>query len=117
MNNEKYLPVGTVVLLKGGKKRVMVIGFVAIGENNPDLAFDYVGCLYPEGLISSDKNLMFNHDQIERIDYLGLIDDEEKQYKAKLKDYVENGLKESKEDSIEIPISLQDQIEKLDIME
>ena len=37
MNYEKYLPVGTVVLLKGGKKRAMVTGFCSIsGEENHD---------------------------------------------------------------------------------
>ncbi|HIR49231.1 MAG TPA: DUF4176 domain-containing protein, partial [Candidatus Faecimonas gallistercoris] len=27
MQAEKYLPIGTVVMLKGGKKRAMIIGF------------------------------------------------------------------------------------------
>jgi len=29
MNREKYLPIGSVVLLKDAKKRVMITGFAA----------------------------------------------------------------------------------------
>ena len=34
MNNslDKFLPVGSVVLLSGGKKRVMITGYVAVGK-------------------------------------------------------------------------------------
>ena len=33
---EKYLPIGTVVMLKGGTKRVMISGFCAIdGVSSP----------------------------------------------------------------------------------
>ncbi len=82
--NEKYLPIGTVVLLKGATKRIMICGFCCRNENDNDKIFDYVGCLSPEGFISSDKNLLFNHDQIDKIINMGLIDDEEKEFKEKL---------------------------------
>lgn len=81
---EKYLPIGTVVLLKGATKRVMICGFCCRSESDNDKVFDYVGCLSPEGFISSDKNLLFNHDQIDKIISMGLVDDEEKEFKEKL---------------------------------
>ena len=84
MNREKYLPIGSVVLLKTAKKRIMVTGFVAKAQETGDKVFDYMGCLYPEGVISSDKNLLFNHDQIDKIYYLGYSDEEEKIFKGKL---------------------------------
>ena len=84
MNYEKYLPIGTVVMLKGGKKRAMITGFCLIPEETKDKVFDYSGCLYPEGFISSKQTLLFNHEQIEKVYHLGLIDDEEKQFKQKL---------------------------------
>jgi hypothetical protein len=80
----KYLPIGTVVLLKGGSKRIMICGFCCHGTGENDKLFDYVGCLSPEGFISSDKNLLFNHDQIEKIISMGFVDEEEKQFKEKL---------------------------------
>ena len=81
---EKFLPVGSVVLLKGGKKRVMVIGFCAMSKENEGKIFDYSGCLYPEGLIASNQTCLFNHDQIEKVFFKGFVDNEETEFKNKL---------------------------------
>ena len=86
---KKFLPIGTVVLLKNGKKRAMITGFCCIDQKDTTKVFDYTGCLYPEGTISSDKNLIFNHDQIDKIYHFGLIDEEEKQFKEKLNSLVQ----------------------------
>ncbi len=86
---KKFLPIGTVVLLKNGKKRAMITGFCCIDQKDTTKVFDYTGCLYPEGTISSDKNLLFNHDQIDKIYHFGLIDEEEKQFKEKLNSLVQ----------------------------
>lgn len=83
MNFNKYLPIGTVVLLKNAKKKVMITGFCSTTENNNEV-FDYTGCLYPEGFLSSEQILLFNHDKIEKIYYMGLVDEEEKIFKDKL---------------------------------
>lgn len=88
-NMEKYLPVGTVVLLKNGKKRVMVTGFLATAPETNGKMFDYMGCLYPEGVISSDKNLLFNHGQIDKVFHMGYVDEEWKEFETKVKDLVE----------------------------
>ena len=85
MNVEKYLPIGSVVLLKNGKKRVMVTGFVAVAKETKDRIFNYMGCLYPEGVISSDKNLLFDHDQIDKIYYMGYRDEEWQKVEDKIK--------------------------------
>lgn len=90
MNYEKYLPIGTVVMLKNGKKRAMITGFCSISGDNKEQVFDYSGCLYPEGFLSSNQTLLFNHEQIEKIYYVGLIDEEEKQFKEKLKAMLQN---------------------------
>lgn len=81
---KKYLPIGTVVMLKGGTKRVMITGFCPIPENEKDKIWDYSGCMYPEGFLSSKQTCLFNHDQIEHIYHMGLIDEEEKNFKEKL---------------------------------
>ena len=81
---DKYLPIGSVVMLNNAKKRVMIIGFKLINKNDENKQFDYVGVLYPEGMVDLGYNMLFNHDQIEKIYYLGLIDDEEKEFKKKL---------------------------------
>lgn len=95
---EKYLPIGTVVLLKDGKKRIMITGFCCYGDKEENKKiFDYSGCIYPEGVISSNKVLLFNHDQIAQIYYLGYADEEEKKFKEKLKSVIDK-LKEKEID-------------------
>ncbi len=81
---EKYLPIGTVVLLKGGKKRAMITGFCSVAQENQEKIYDYSGCVYPEGYLSSNQVCLFDHDQIDKIFFLGYEDDEEKAFKEKL---------------------------------
>ena len=86
MKLEKYLPVGTVVLLKEAKKRIMIIGYLPVNKEDENKVYDYAGCLYPEGIISSDKTLLFNHDQIEEIYFLGCNDGETADFLKQLKE-------------------------------
>lgn len=88
MNYGKYLPIGTVVMLKGGRKRAMITGFCSISGEDKSKVFDYSGCLYPEGFLSSNQTLLFNHEQIEKVFHFGLIDEEEKQFKQKLNEMI-----------------------------
>lgn len=83
MTQEKFLPIGTVVLLKEGKKRMMITGFMA-SIDNKDI-YDYSGCLYPEGFLSSDQICLFNHEQIDKVYSLGYQDDESKEFMENLK--------------------------------
>ena len=85
MKYEKYLPIGTVVMLKGGSKRAMITGFCSVSDKDDKKVYDYSGCLYPEGFLSSNQTLLFDHEQIDKLYYIGLIDDEEKKFKEKLK--------------------------------
>lgn len=63
MNNMKdLLPIGSVVALKDTDKALMIIGIL---PRNGETVRDYVGVLYPEGFISSDMFLVFDHKDIE----------------------------------------------------
>jgi len=84
MQREKYLPIGSVVLLKGGKKRAMITGFCSVAQEKTDKIFDYSGCVYPEGYLSSNQVCLFDHDQIDKIFFIGYEDEEEKIFKEKL---------------------------------
>lgn len=92
MNNigEKYLPLGTVVLLEGGTKRVMITGFATASSDDPDLIYDYAGCMYPQGFITSNQTVLFDHDQIQKIYHFGLIDPEWVEFQSNLKKFLEN---------------------------
>jgi hypothetical protein len=82
---DKYLPIGTVVILKKATKRLMITGFCAVTEKEPNKTYDYCGCLYPEGIIASDENFIFNHEQIDKVYFLGFSDDNEKKFKEAMK--------------------------------
>lgn len=96
--DSKYLPIGTVVMLKDGRKRVMIIGFGAVQANNKNKIWDYTGCLYPEGFLAANKICMFDNEQIAQVHYLGLAEDEEeKAFKQKLNE-ISNLIKKEKTD-------------------
>lgn len=86
---EKYLPIGSVVTLKDATKKIMVIGYCPV-EKEHNQMYDYSACLYPEGVIDSNRMLLFNHDQIATIHFIGLEDEEQKQNNEKLKGLVNN---------------------------
>lgn len=87
---EKYLPLGSVVLLNEATKKVMITGFCMKGDQNNEKIFDYVGCLYPEGIINTEQNLLFNHKDIKQIFAIGYSDEEDKQFKSKLLEELKN---------------------------
>lgn len=78
------LPIGTVVLLEGGTRKVMICGYSSkSAEDNK--VYDYNGCIFPEGFMENIYCL-FNHDQIETVYYEGLKNEE-------FEEYMENGIK------------------------
>lgn len=92
MENEevkgKYLPLGTIVLLKGGKKELMIMSYCVIptgtafdknGEVKEAMMLDYGACPYPEGMVSSEQIFAFNHEQIEKVCFMGYETEQHKQ--------------------------------------
>lgn len=74
----EYLPIGSIVLLEGGVKKLMVIGImedISVGGEKRN-EYDYIGVLYPEGFISAASLLLFNHNQIKKVIHRGFEDDE-----------------------------------------
>lgn len=87
--NERFLPIGTVVLLKGGKRELMITSYCIMPSGDVydktgkiDAAgqmYDYGACFYPEGMITSDQLFAFNHEQIERVCFMGYATDNQKE--------------------------------------
>lgn len=73
---KRLLPIGTVVVLKGGTKKAMITGYCPVAAEMPDKIFDYRGCPYPEGIIISEGTALFDHDQINEVVYKGFENDE-----------------------------------------
>jgi len=91
------LPIGSVVLLKEGKKRLMIYGINQKTENGD--VYDYLGCLYPEGNISPEYTYLFNKDAIEAVFFLGFVDPEFSACRNKLQEIMDE--QETKEESTE----------------
>ncbi|PKM57235.1 MAG: hypothetical protein CVU98_07180 [Firmicutes bacterium HGW-Firmicutes-3] len=69
------LPIGSVVKLKEGIKRVMIFGVKQTNEED-NTEYDYIGVLYPEGNIGLEYQYLFNHSDVETIYYRGYEDEE-----------------------------------------
>lgn len=77
---KKYLPLGSVVLMNGATKRIMVTGYAATSPESGDRVWDYIGCLWPEGMVTSDKNLLFDHKDINQVYAIGYSDEEQTKF-------------------------------------
>ncbi|MGN9106674.1 DUF4176 domain-containing protein [Oliverpabstia intestinalis] len=73
----ELLPIGSVVLLKGGNKRLMICGRIQTRKGE-DTIYDYCGCYYPEGIEPSNM-FFFNRDAIDTLFFVGFQDAEELQ--------------------------------------
>ena len=87
------LPIGSVVLLNNGRKKVMVFGVKQTHENEEKVAveYDYIGVLYPEGNIGAKYQFLFNHSDIVEVSFRGYEDEERERFIEKLTEaYKEN---------------------------
>lgn len=64
------LPIGTVVTLRFVEQAIMIYGRKQQQEDK-DKIWDYVACPYPQGHISDESNIFFNHKQIREIIFKG----------------------------------------------
>lgn len=86
MEIKELLPIGSVVLLEEGKKRLMIYG-VRQTEQETGEEYDYIGVVYPEGNMGQGTQFLFNHDQIKEVYYKGYDDEERQEFIKKLSDY------------------------------
>ena len=91
--NNKYLPIGSVVLLEGGLKKVMITGYHVCTEDRPDRIFDYRGCPFPEGIARSEGAALFNASQIKEVCHEGWKCDESLDFLDKLDYLIETSKK------------------------
>ena len=66
----KYYPIGTVVILKGGNRPIMIYGRLQMQSTTKKL-WDYVACLYPDGNLGDQYNIFFQNVEIEKILHMG----------------------------------------------
>jgi len=81
--SKQFFPIGTVVMLEGGEKRLMIYGIMPVNGDDGK-TYDYIGCLYPEGFIDNEHCFLFNNEDIKTVEYLGYIDVEQQEFRAKI---------------------------------
>ncbi|MBQ9691057.1 MAG: DUF4176 domain-containing protein [Eggerthellaceae bacterium] len=78
------LPIGSVVTLKGGEHKVMIISRYPLTNRQGTIGyFQYGGCLYPEGQVESET-YFFNQEDIQDIHFEGYKDDSESALQQKI---------------------------------
>lgn len=65
-----YLPIGSVVTIKGGSQPIMIYGRKQINEKN-NTQWDYVACMYPEGNLGDNYNVFFDNEDIDKLFFTG----------------------------------------------
>lgn len=88
MNIKELLPIGTVVLLEGAEKRLMIYGVKQTDQETRE-EYDYIGVVYPEGNMGQGTQFLFNHGQIKEVFYKGFEDEERNEFIDKLNAYYE----------------------------
>ena len=84
MKIKDLLPIGSVVRLHDGEKRLMIIGIMQSDASGNGKEYDYLGILYPEGHIGDQFQYLFNQEDIEEVIFRGFEDDERVEFLYKL---------------------------------
>lgn len=87
--DKELLPLGTVVRLTGGTKKLMVEGY-HVKSADDDKIYTYCACIWPEGHMEN-KFCLFDTYQIEEICFNGFQNDESKAYEEKINSMLLNG--------------------------
>lgn len=84
MKIKELLPIGSIVLLQEGEKRLMISGVIQSDASGDGQEYDYLGVLYPEGHIGDQFQYLFNHGDIKEIVFRGFEDAERALFLDKL---------------------------------
>ena len=85
---KQYLPLGSVVTLKEGEKKLMICGRIQREILSREI-YDYCACLYPEGMIDSKSVYLFDQEDIRHVYHIGLQDQEEFAFREEMEKQLE----------------------------
>lgn len=75
---EQLLPVGSIVRLKRlPEHRFMIMGYLQEIEGK---VYDYLGTVYPTGLLDDKSCFGFQTDEIEDLEFMGYLDEDGKAF-------------------------------------
>ena len=75
---KEMLPLGSIVSLKNGNGKLLIIGLDQRGENNQ--VYEYCALLHPYGYLNSEDIFLFNSDKIEKVYFKGYFDEQSKEF-------------------------------------
>lgn len=77
---EKILPIGSIVKLKRGDQKIMIINRTPLYNNEGTIGyFDYSACMYPVGQ-TGQQVFFFNEEDIDTVIFEGYSDEDEEKY-------------------------------------
>lgn len=76
---KRLLPLGTIVKLKEETDKIMIVSRLVRKERNGEI-FDYCGCLVPQGIQNPNNVVIFNHEDVNRLLFIGFQDEQEIEY-------------------------------------
>lgn len=91
MENNKtcWLPLGSIVLIKGGLQKLMIIArALNVKNGGKEYFFDYGAVPYPQGLVN-DQMAYFNHDGIAQVIHEGYRCPEDDNMVRIIRDYLD----------------------------
>ncbi len=85
----EWIPLGSIVLLKGGAQKVLIIArALNVKNGGEEYFFDYGGVTYPEGLMG-DQIAYFNADKISKVVFKGYSDVDDENMVDNIDRYIE----------------------------
>lgn len=82
-----FLPLGSVVQLKGADQRVMIVGRVQLDAESNNL-YDYSACPFPVGYLGAKQMVLFNNADIDKVSFIGCQDGEELKFRKYMEDKI-----------------------------
>ncbi len=82
---KNLLPIGSIIRAEGGTRYLMICGRIVTAEGD-DKIYDYVGCLYPEGIAGNDSLFFFDRDAVEELLFVGFQDQQELAFRREILD-------------------------------
>lgn len=95
------LPIGSIVYLKEGSKKLMILnrGPLVVLDKKTRM-FDYSACAYPVGLVEGQV-FYFNEENIDRVLFEGFKDEDEARFQELYTDWKQTHTNEVKKGKVE----------------
>lgn len=99
------LPIGSIVYLKEGTSKVMILNRgPVIEQDGEELMYDYSACLYPQGL-SPEHVFYFNHENVDEVVFKGFVDGDEERFQKLFQEWMEENKQQIKQGKVTEPLT------------